>query len=154
MVDYRSSFEVRPQILHRVPLPKQALDTLRLGLWKVVNEDGGTGSNARVEGLDVSGKTGTAQVITQSGWYSTAGLPFTERDHAWFASYAPGENPQMVVVALIEHAAAHGGTGAAPLAKLLYQARFPTRSADVSSARVRTGRPHSSAGPSLAARAW
>jgi len=46
------------------------------------------------------------------------------RDHAWFASYAPSNNPQMVVVVFVEHAGAHGGTDAAPLAKLLYQSAF------------------------------
>ena len=91
---------------------------------KVVNEEGGTGSNARVAGLNIAGKTGTVQVIAQSGWFSTAGLPFMSRDHAWFASYAPQGNPQMVVVVFVEHAGAHGGTDAAPLAKLLYQSAF------------------------------
>ena len=123
-VDYRHSFEVRPQILHQFPLSKEALDMVRLGLWKVVNEEGGTGGNARLQGLDVSGKTGTVQVIAQSGWISTANLPFSERDHAWFASYAPSENPQMVVVVFVEHAGTHGGIDSAPLAKLLYQSRF------------------------------
>ena len=123
-VDYRHSFQVRPQVLHQVHLSPTALDTVRLGLWKVVNEEGGTGGNARLQGLDVSGKTGTVQVIAQSGWISTANMPFKDRDHAWFASYAPSENPQMVVVVFVEHAGAHGGTDAAPLAKLLYQARF------------------------------
>ncbi len=123
-VDYRHSFEVRPQILHQFPLSPTALETVRLGLWKVVNEEGGTGGNARLQGLDVSGKTGTVQVIAQSGWISTANLPFTQRDHAWFASYAPSENPQMVVVVFVEHAGTHGGVDSAPLAKLLYQSRF------------------------------
>ena len=123
-VDYRRSFEVRPQIVRQFPLSKEALDVVRLGLWKVVNEQGGTGSSARLPGVDVVGKTGTVQVIAQNGWFSTANLPFSERDHAWFASYAPSESPQMVVVAFVEHAGTHGGTGAAPLAKVLYEARF------------------------------
>src|ERR1041384_7079051 len=100
------------------------LNHVHNGLWKVVNEEGGTGSNARIEGLNVAGKTGTVQVIAQSGWFSTAGLPFMDRDHAWFASYAPADNPQMVVVVFVEHAGAHGGTDAAPLAKLMYESRF------------------------------
>jgi len=123
-IDYRHSFEVRPQILHQFPLSPQALETVRLGLWKVVNEEGGTGGNARLQGLDVSGKTGTVQVIAQSGWITTANMPFSQRDHAWFASYAPSENPQMVVVVFVEHAGTHGGIDSAPLAKLLYQSRF------------------------------
>ena len=116
--------QVASEVLHKVTLPPAALQTVKLGLWKVVNEEGGTGGNARVAGLDISGKTGTVQVIAQSGWFSTAGLPFMERDHAWFASYAPKDNPQMVVVVFVEHAGAHGGTDSAPLAKLLYESRF------------------------------
>ena len=116
--------QVASEVLHHVKLPAAALQTTRLGLWKVVNEEGGTGGNSRITGLDISGKTGTVQVIAQKGWFSTAGLPFMDRDHAWFASYAPADNPQMVVVVFVEHAGAHGGTDAAPLAKMMYESRF------------------------------
>lgn len=117
-------FKVATQALHHLKMQPEALGHVRTGLWKVVNEDGGTASNARIAGLNVSGKTGTVQVIAQHGWFSTAGMPFMSRDHAWFASYAPADNPQMVVVVFVEHAGAHGGTDSAPLARLLYEARF------------------------------
>ena len=109
--------------LHQVKLSPSALEAVKLGLWKVVNEEGGTGGNARIDGLDVSGKTGTVQVIAQHGWVKTEGLPYRYKDHAWFASYAPRENPQMVVVVFVEHGG-HGGVDAAPLARLLYESRF------------------------------
>jgi penicillin-binding protein 2 len=117
-------FKVESQALRRLKLSPQVIDHVKNGLWKVVNEQGGTASNARITGLNVAGKTGTVQVIAQSGWFSTAGLPFIYRDHAWFASYAPNDNPQMVVVVFVEHAGAHGGTDSAPLAKMLYESRF------------------------------
>jgi penicillin-binding protein 2 len=117
-------FRVEPRILHKIKISPAALETVKLGLWKVVNEEGGTGGNARVAGLNIAGKTGTVQVIAQSGWFSTAGMPFMARDHAWFASYAPNDNPQMVVVVFVEHAGTHGGVDSAPLAKLLYESRF------------------------------
>jgi penicillin-binding protein 2 len=116
--------KVAAQTLRQLKFAPSVLEHVRNGLWKVVNEDGGTGGNARISGLDISGKTGTVQVIAQSGWFSTAGMPFMQRDHAWFASYAKKEDPQMVVVVFVEHAGAHGGTDCAPLAKMLYQARF------------------------------
>ena len=116
--------QVASEVIRKVALPPNALETTRAGLWKVVNEEGGTAGNARVTGLDISGKTGTAQVIAQSGWFSTAGLPFMQRDHAWFVSYATKDSPQMVVAVFVEHAGAHGGTDAAPLAKMLYESRF------------------------------
>jgi penicillin-binding protein 2 len=115
---------VATQALRREKFSPDVIEHVHNGLWKVVNEEGGTGGNARINGLDIAGKTGTVQVIAQSGWFSTAGLPFLSRDHAWFASYAPSGNPQMVVVVFVEHAGAHGGTDAAPLAKLLYQSAF------------------------------
>jgi len=115
--------QVASEVLHKVTLAPKALETVQLGLWKVVNEEGGTGGNARIEGLNVAGKTGTVQVIAQHGWVKTEGLPYKYKDHAWFASYASKDNPQMVVVVFVEHGG-HGGVDAAPLAKLLYESRF------------------------------
>jgi len=115
--------QVAPEVLHQVPLSPAALNVVRRGLWKVVNEQGGTGGNARIPGLGISGKTGTVQVIAQHGWVKTEGLPFKYKDHAWFASYGPFDKPEMVVVVFVEHGG-HGGVDAAPLAKLLYEARF------------------------------
>jgi penicillin-binding protein 2 len=114
---------VVPEVIHEVKLPQRALQTVRNGLWQAVNAPGGTGGNARIEGLDISGKTGTVQVIAQHGWIKSEHLPFKYRDHAWFSSFATRDNPQMVVVVFVEHGG-HGGSDAAPLAKQLYQARF------------------------------
>jgi len=116
-------FRVPSRVIHEVTLAPAANRAVKDGLWKVVNEEGGTGGNARIEGLDISGKTGTVQVIAQHGWVKAEGLPFKYRDHAWFASFATLNSPQMVVVVFIEHGG-HGGTDAAPLAKLLYESRF------------------------------
>src|SRR6185503_18469332 len=80
--------KVATQVLHSNKLEPNALQHVREGLWKVVNEQGGTGGNARIPGLDVSGKSGTVQVIAQHGWVRTEGLPFKHKDHAWFASFA------------------------------------------------------------------
>lgn len=118
--------QVATEVLHKVQLAPDALNIVKLGLWKVVNEQGGTGGNSRVPGLDIAGKTGTVQVIAQRGWIKSENLPFKDRDHAWFASYAPNEKPEMVVVVFVEHGG-HGGTDAAPLAKLLYTSRFRER---------------------------
>ena len=119
--------QVASEVLHRIPnLSTPALKVVKAGLWKVVNEEGGTGGNARVTGLNIAGKTGTVQVVAQHGWIKAEGMAFRERDHAWFASYAPGapdDTPQMVVVVFVEHGG-HGGTDAAPLARLLYESRF------------------------------
>jgi len=122
-----SHLRVATGALRQVKVRPDVLEHVRNGLWQVVNEDGGTGRNAQVPGLDICGKTGTVQVIAQNGWFSTASFPYMQRDHAWFASFAKKDAPDLVVVVFIEHAGAHGGTGAAPLAKMLYEARFQDR---------------------------
>lgn len=89
---------------------------LRQSLWAVVNEDGGTGGAARIPGLDVAGKTGTAQLIAKSK--SEKG-----QDNAWFAAFAPLNDPQVAVVVLVERGG-HGGSAAAPIAKKIMNAIF------------------------------
>ncbi len=111
-----------------LPLDRAALETVREALWAVVNEKG-TGASARVEGVDIAGKTGTVQVIEQKSWIDSEDLPFEHRDHAWFASFAPADHPELVVVVFVEH----GGKGsrvAAPLAKILYERYFDNRGAN------------------------
>jgi len=87
---------------------------LRHALRGVVSE--GTGRGARLPGIDVAGKTGTAQSIAHSD--SARG-----QDHAWFASFAPADDPQVVVVVLVERGG-KGGQVAAPIARQIYQAIF------------------------------
>ena len=82
--------------------------------------EGGTGGRARMQTLRVAGKTGTAQVIRQETHVDSAQLEYERRDHAWFASFAPVEDPRLVVVVFVEHGG-HGSDAAAPLAKLLYE---------------------------------
>jgi penicillin-binding protein 2 len=88
---------------------------LRHALTGVVNE-GGTGAAARIPGILVAGKTGTAQSIAKSD--ASKG-----QDHAWFASFAPADDPQVVVVVLVERGG-KGGQVAAPIARQVYQAIF------------------------------
>src|SRR5262249_29390983 len=51
--------QVASEVARKTHLPPRALETVQNGLWKVVNEEGGTAGNARVAGLNISGKTGT-----------------------------------------------------------------------------------------------
>jgi penicillin-binding protein 2 len=87
---------------------------LRASLVGVVNE--GTGMAARIPGLDIAGKTGTAQTVANSR--SDKG-----QDHAWFAAFAPARDPEVVVVVLVERGG-HGGEVAAPLARKILNAIF------------------------------
>ena len=106
----------------RLPLNTEQLQAVREALWAVVNETG-TGARARLEGLDVAGKTSTVQVIAQKTWTRSEDLPFEQRDHGWFASFAPYQSPELVVVVFIEHGG-HGSTAAAPVAREVYETYF------------------------------
>jgi penicillin-binding protein 2 len=106
-----------------VPLDARALRVVREGLWAVVNEPGGTALRSRVPGAEMAGKTGTVQVIAQAQRTEARALPFKFRDHAWFTSFAPLQDPQIVVVVFAEH----GGSGsktAAPIAQAIHAKYF------------------------------
>jgi len=87
---------------------------LRRSLAAVVTE--GTGAAARIPGLDVAGKTGTAQTIANS-------RADRGQDHAWFAAFAPVTDPEVVVVVLVERGG-KGGQVAAPIARKILNAIF------------------------------
>jgi cell division protein FtsI/penicillin-binding protein 2 len=95
---------------------------LRQSLWSAVNEDG-TGAGARIPGLDIAGKTGTAQTIAKS-------RADRGEDHAWFASFAPVNDPEVVVIVLVERGG-KGGQVAAPIARKILNAIFLEKVASV-----------------------
>jgi penicillin-binding protein 2 len=100
-----------------VQLKRETIDAIGDGMWRVVNEPGGTGGRARLAGYDVSGKTGTAQVISLEGAKSAKGRSEKDlRDNGWFVFYAPRDNPQIAGVVFVEHGG-HGGVTASPIAK-------------------------------------
>ncbi len=84
--------------------PEQ-IELARRGLWKVVNEGGGTGGRARLPNVEVAGKTGTAQAMTD-GKKDTI---------AWFACFAPYDKPRYAIAVMVQ-GGAHGGSVAAPIA--------------------------------------
>jgi penicillin-binding protein 2 len=103
------------QVTGNVELSPIVWAFLKQSLWSVVNE-GGTGAAARIPGLDVAGKTGTAQMIANSK--ASRG-----EDHAWFAAFAPVNEPEVVVVVLVERGG-KGGQVAAPIARKILNAIF------------------------------
>src|SRR5437773_1167412 len=110
----RSARPSEPFIQRSVPYQDSTLAVLREGMRAVVER--GSGYGARVEGLAMAGKTGSAE--------NPRGKP-----HAWFAGYAPVAEPRIVVVAFVEHGF-RGGISAAPVARAMLRAVFP-RPADV-----------------------
>jgi len=100
-------------------IPQALFAPIRDGMVRVVNADHGTGRAARVPGLLVAGKTGTVQVVSQEAYADTSQVPWEKRNHAWFASYAPADRPELVVVVFVEHGG-KGSSAAAPIARELY----------------------------------
>ena len=90
--------------LRREVTPDQ-IELVRKGLWRVVNEDGGTGGRGRLKNVQVAGKTGTAQA-TDRGHKDTV---------AWFACFAPFDHPKYVVAVMVQ-GGEHGGSVAGPVA--------------------------------------
>ncbi len=111
------------KIIKKIDIPQKIFVNVVNALTGVVNDEKGTGKNARLPDVLVAGKTGTAQVYSQKKRKETEGVPWHLKDHAWFASFAPANKPEIVVVALIEHGGG-GGANAAPVAKQVLERWF------------------------------
>lgn len=111
---------VRPYIVQKVDnvdvvgpkwkdlkIPVRYLQLIKKGLRKVVMDDTGTGHRARVEGLQIAGKTGTAQNPTGPS-------------HAWFAGFSPIKKPKIAIVVFVEHGG-KGGIEACELAREIFK---------------------------------
>ncbi len=83
------------------PMKPDTSQTVKSLMERVVNE--GTGKAARISGIRVAGKTGTAEVGK-------------DKPHAWFVGFAPAENPQVLVAVVVENGGL-GGHTAAPIAR-------------------------------------
>jgi len=106
----------------RVDLNPDNLKTVIDGMFGVVNE-GGTGAGARLPTVEVCGKTGTAQLASLD-YVKSAATDKTKdlRDNAWFVGFAPRVDPEIVVVALVEHGV--HGANEAPVVRDVLKAYF------------------------------
>lgn len=112
-------------VIGTLPASKKTLDIVRKGLQEVVTGTGGTARIARIEGIQISGKTGTSQVISRKK--NDTGR---KRDrsphlkaHAWFASYAEADDSRIAVAVIVEHGE-HGSGTAAPIAREITKTFF------------------------------
>jgi penicillin-binding protein 2 len=110
--------------IRQVKLRQATWRALQEGMFLAVN-DHGTAGRARIQGVDVAGKTGTAQVASR-GRISASNdqhRPEHLRNHAWFIGFAPRVNPEIAIAVLVEHGGG-GGAAAAPIAQKVFQAYF------------------------------
>ena len=92
---------------HNTGVDPKWYEPIQEGMRRVVEEPGGTARNARIEGITVCGKTGTAE--NPHG-----------QDHAVFVCFAPMEDPRIAMAVYVENSG-FGGTWAAPIASLLME---------------------------------
>lgn len=121
--DGKEAVHLEKKDVDHIPLHRRTLEIIQKSLWNVVNTRKGTAWQSRVEGLHISGKTGTAQVIGRKE-NKTEDKDKKRlakyKDHAWFVAYAPARDPEIAVAVIVEHGE-HGSSAAAPIAKALIQ---------------------------------
>ena len=107
-----------PEIIGGLPAGGDTLKIIRKGLFNAVQGSRGTARSIQIKGLNIAGKTGTAQVFSlkKGDRDRLDELDYYLRDHAWFVCYAPADNPLIAVSVIIEHGE-HGSTAAAPVAR-------------------------------------
>ncbi len=98
-------------------------DLMHEAMRRVVHGDSGTAGRIKngLQGYDIAGKTGTAQVIKirQNERYDESRIDQRHWDHAWFNGFAPVDNPQIAVAILVENGRSGSGT-AAPIARVMF----------------------------------
>lgn len=114
--------EEKPLLRRRVTFNSDNMALVRGGLEDVVMSPTGTGRKSAVPGFTVAGKTGTAQTAALKRTKDQDEVHFQQRDHAWFAAYAPADNPEIAVVALSEFDGGGGGSQAAPIVQKVIEA--------------------------------
>jgi len=107
--DFYKEILYQDKNLFDVPMTPIAREVVKKGMWGAVSGRG-TGYAANVDGFDVCGKTGTAQMV------STDKATNKTQDHAWFMGFAPRDKPELGWVILTENAG-QGGRQSAPRAR-------------------------------------
>lgn len=114
---------IEPKALGDLGTTDTHLAAVNHSLERAVNDpERATGHLAGVVGGTVAGKTGTAQVRKIVRGHLRQNINrFRDRDHAWFAAFAPYESPEIVVIVFLEHGGS-GGKDAAPVAREIIEA--------------------------------
>jgi len=127
-------YECEKEVVRRLPVGSKTLEIIKKGLWDVVNSPRGTARLARIDGIDISGKTGTAQVFSRKN-EDTSWKEITLdhlKPHAWFIAYGVRHLDQIAVSVIVEHGE-HGSSTAAPIAREVIRAYFNQPSKAISS---------------------
>ena len=118
------------------PISDSTVDTVTGGMYGVVNEPGGTAGASKLPGIELCGKTGSAQVISEQG-LKRAGKQSALKDNAWFVGFAPRQNPEIVVAVLVQ-GGEHGSSAAAPIARNVVKAYYDKKQGKTSPQQLTT----------------
>jgi penicillin-binding protein 2 len=107
----RRPTRIRGDLIRDNKLTKEQIELVRRGMWEVVNEPDGTGQQGAVPGVQVAGKTGTAQF-----WRSGK-----KDNHTWFLAFAPYDHPKIALAEMVEGGKSGGGVAAPMAAEIIRQ---------------------------------
>ena len=113
--------ELGPKLERRIDVSDASQALIREGFVRVVNDPSGTARDIALDAIVIAGKTGTAEAAQVRAGADPQLAHWLKEDHAWFAAYAPAEDPQVVVVTFLEHGGA-GSKTAAPIAQRIIKA--------------------------------
>jgi penicillin-binding protein 2 len=106
----------------RFDLSEPTVEKITDAMYGVVNQ-GGTGASLKLAGIELSGKSGTAQVIGYAE-RERVGKQKRFEDNAWFVGYAPRRNPEIAVAVLVQESGKHGGEAAGPVVRDVIKAYY------------------------------
>jgi penicillin-binding protein 2 len=107
----------------RFHISESTVEKVTDAMYGVINEPGGTGAQLRLTGIELSGKSGTAQVIGYEKMNLVKkGSQFA--DNAWFVGYAPKRDPEICVAVLVQESGEHGGEAAGPVVRDIVKAYY------------------------------
>ena len=115
--------EIAPMEMIDLNLDDKYLDVIFDGMYKVVNDEGGTAYKSRSSRFAIAGKTGTSQVQGKKNVnddLSKASVRWERRNHALFSGFAPFDNPKYAVSVIVDHGGG-GSSAAAPIAKKIFE---------------------------------
>jgi len=118
------------EVIGKIPASSETMELVKRGLWNVVNGARGTARGSRIYGIEMCGKTGTAQIIGRKKGDTEYEKKIATRfrPHAWFVAYAPSDNPRIAVSVLVEHGE-HGSSAAAPVAREMIKTYLSSKKA-------------------------
>lgn len=130
-----------PEVVRDITLPQPngfKIDTetfkiVKEAMRRVSNGASGTARSLKVPGVQMAGKTGTAQVMSFSAdqiYAKCESRPMHLRHHGWFVAWAPWDKPEITVAVLAQHSC-HGNPGAAPIVRDIIEAYFKKYHPDV-----------------------